>query len=171
MLDFIVELLAWPEKLQWIMFLCILWALYRGIARQDNPIKWWEFIASYDVNAKKYEANLTKLGQLFGIFGSTYILLKASETAYTDFLQFSALLAVWLAFVGGVAGYSAYLRAKIGQVVTTRVEEPVAAPTDKKVTEVITSNAPIVPKAAVTVPDIKIEAENVEVKQIDKKES
>lgn len=140
MLEFFVELFSWPEKLQWIMFLCILWALYRGIARTDNPIHWWQFISSKDPITGLYEANLTKLGQLFGIVGSTYVVLKASERAYTDFTQFSILLAVWLAFVGGVASYSAYLRAKIGQVTTTRTEEPVDE--KKKVTVATTANLP-----------------------------
>lgn len=127
MKDILSSILANADAFRWLFFLVLVWALYRYIHSGCNPLRWWHFISSKGADGSYY-ADLNKLGQVTGIAFGSFSVLLLSSNAKADFVGFAAVLTAYFAFVGGVAGYSAYLRSKSGQVQTTTVTEPVSAP-------------------------------------------
>ncbi len=96
-----------------IVFIGIL--LYKVFQDKDNDLSCWQFIATYNYKTGKHNADLDKLGKCVGIFGSTWAVIKIAYIVESrDIGGFAALLGTWLAFVGGIAGWAAYLRTKEG---------------------------------------------------------
>lgn len=80
----------------------ILWAVLRN---KDNEISCWQFISSRGPDGKHY-ADIDKLGKCAGIFISSWVVVKYAYSGKLEWMLFSA----YLAYVGAVGGYSAYLR-------------------------------------------------------------
>jgi hypothetical protein len=85
--------------------------LHRIMKSEDNNLDWWQFISTRSTDGKNY-ADIDKLGKVIGIFVSSWYILKLGADGKPD----ASVLAVYLGFVGGVAGYSAYLRSQRGMV-------------------------------------------------------
>ena len=91
--------------------LCLLLLCLIFVIRGKNNLHWWQFISSKGSDGKHY-ADIDKLGKVTGIIISSWIVVRVSDNTPFDFTGFSLILGTYLAFVGGVAGYSAYLRSK-----------------------------------------------------------
>lgn len=94
-----------------LLSLCLLMFLL-GLVRvmnAKNPLEWWHFISTRGEDHRNY-ADLDKLGKFIGIIISSLIVILLAYNGTLDGVVFGA----YLAFVGGVAGYSAYLRARFG---------------------------------------------------------
>lgn len=94
-----------------LLAVCVL--LYWVMTDKKNSLECWQFIGTRGVDGKHY-ADLDKLGKLAGIIFGSWSVVKI---AYTDGIEnnlvaFAMVLSAYFAFVGGVAGYAAYLRSK-----------------------------------------------------------
>lgn len=78
------------------------------VVQRDNPIEWWHFIATKGKDGERGDIN--KLGQVVGIATSSWAVIVEAYGNHLD----AFILAAYLAFVGGVSGYSAYLRSRGG---------------------------------------------------------
>lgn len=101
------EILLWGLGVAAILLLILL----NKIMTEDNGLEWWQFISTRAENGKNY-ADIDKLGKVVGIFVSSWYIIKLGAEGKSD----AAVLAVYLGFVGGVAGYSAYLRSQRGAI-------------------------------------------------------
>jgi amino acid transporter len=91
-----------------MIFVCLFaFILLWKVIDSDNPLEWWHFISSRGPDGKEY-ADIDKLGKVVGIIISSVAMLIITHQGKMD----AVILGVYLAFVGGVAGYSAYLRSK-----------------------------------------------------------
>lgn len=104
------------------VFSGLFWLLVK-VVNDDNPLDWWQFISTKGSDGQHY-GDIDKLGKVVGIVVSSVIMLMVTYASKMD----AVLLGVYLAFVGGIAGYSAYLRVKQGL-------PPVATGSDKKENE------------------------------------
>lgn len=98
----------------------LLWKVMRS---EENTIEWWQFISTRGPDGKHY-ADVDKLGKVVGIIVSSWVVTtnKTNE----------AMLFIYLAYVGAVGGWSAYLRARNGQTTTElppKSDSPPKAPT------------------------------------------
>lgn len=119
-------ILSNADAFRWLFFIGLLWAFYRFM-QGDNGIEWRDFISARGTDGQ-YHGDINKLGQVTGIaFGSIAVML-VSGNAKSDFLGFAAVLTSYFAFVGGAAGYSAYLRSKSARIETTTTVERESAP-------------------------------------------
>ena len=111
-----------------LFLLAVLWLVH--IMGSNNPLEWWHYVASHGKDGQYY-ADIDKLGLIVGIFVGSLVVVIESYNGHLDQFVFAA----YLAFVGGVKGYSAYLRSRQGGVETRRVTEPVSDPDTTRVTE------------------------------------
>jgi hypothetical protein len=91
------------------IFVFFSFVLSRIVNAVENPLQWWHFISTRAADGNQY-ADIDKLGKIVGIVVSSFIVLLMTHHDKMD----AVVLGVYLAFVGGIAGYSAYLRAKSG---------------------------------------------------------
>src|ERR1039458_4818557 len=134
--DFINSLLSHADAFRWIFFLVLIFVFYRWMQGNDSQgIEWRDFISSIGSD-RTFHGDINKLGQSVGILIGSVAIVLVSSHAHEDLLGFAAVLAAYFAFVGGVAGYAAFLRSKQGSVTTTT--EPAPTPTPSKVTVVET---------------------------------
>ena len=92
-----------------LISLVVFWAIMRS---DKNQISCWQFLSTRAKDGKHY-GDLDKLGKFVGIFVSSWaVLALAFKATNNDFSSFAILLTAYLAFVGGIAGYSAWLRTK-----------------------------------------------------------
>lgn len=89
-----------------VTVLLLIWSLVR-LVRSDNPLEWWHFISTRGEDGHNY-ADLDKLGKVAGIIFGSWAVMVDSYSGKAD----ATVLGVYFAFVGGIAGYSAYLRAR-----------------------------------------------------------
>lgn len=89
------------------------WLLYR-VMRGDNELEWWHFISTKGLDGRHY-ADLDKLGKVAGIAFGSWSVLRVAHQPNLDLTGFALVLTAYFAFVGGVAGYAAYLRMKNGE--------------------------------------------------------
>ena len=87
----------------------LLLLLHKVMSSNDNNLDWWQFISTRGQDGKNY-ADIDKLGKVAGIFISSWYVISTGSKPD------ASVLAVYLAYVGGVAGYSAYLRSQRGMV-------------------------------------------------------
>jgi nitric oxide reductase large subunit len=110
--EFLTPLIAAfnPQVVILIVFFVVLaLVLQKIIADNDNPLEWYHFISTRGSDGKHY-ADLDKLGKSVGIIVSSVVVILMTHYQKMD----AVILGVYLAFVGGIAGYSAYLRSKQG---------------------------------------------------------
>jgi hypothetical protein len=135
--DVIESLLLHAEGFRWLFLLALLWAFYRWM-QGPNGLEWRDFISSRGADGL-WHGDTNKLGQVTGIaFGSVSIVM-ISANAKSDFVGFAAVLTAYFAFVGGVAGYAAFLRSKAVSMQTTTVTEPA---TDQRTTTTVVEPSP-----------------------------
>lgn len=139
MIDFVKALMANADSFRWLFFLGLLWAFYRFMQNEEG-IEWRDFISARGADGQ-YHGDINKLGQVTGIvFGSLAVML-VSGNAKSDFVGFAAVLTAYFAFVGGAAGYSAYLRSKGARIETTTTTEPAPPPKPEKKTVTVSEPA------------------------------
>jgi hypothetical protein len=90
-----------------LAFVLLLTILHKVMKEKENGLEWWQFISTRASNGKNY-ADIDKLGKVVGIFVSSWYIIKMGMDSKPD----ASVLGVYLAFVGGIAGYSAYLRSQ-----------------------------------------------------------
>lgn len=140
LIDFMRSIADNAEAFRWLFFIALLWAFYRYVNSGTNPLKWWHFVSSRGSDGEYY-ADLNKLGQVTGIAVGSLALVQLSANAKSDFVGFAAVMTAYFAFVGGVAGYAAFLRAKGGKVETKTVVEPAPVAVATKTTTTTTEPA------------------------------
>lgn len=129
---------------RWVLFLGVIWAFYRWMQSDDSEgIEWRDFFATVGTDGN-YHGDWNRVGQCAGVLVCVYSVIYASPNAHKDFTGFALVLTSCLAFLGGVAGYAAFLRSK-RETVTT-VTEPVAEPMPTKTT--VTEPLPVAEKKA-----------------------
>lgn len=100
----VIERLADPHVLSGLCVIVgILFGLYFIIRAKENDLECWHFIATKGLDGKNY-ADTDKLGKLVGIIAGTYVVIFNKPD--------SAMLFIYLSYVGAVAGWSSYLRSK-----------------------------------------------------------
>ena len=135
MSEFLRELVD-PQALFPAVVLLVLTLAFIHIMNSNNPLQWWHYVATKGGDGH-YIADVDKLWQNVGAaIASVAIILLA----YRGTLEW-AIFAAYLAFVGGVRGYGAYLKSKEGSITSTRTTEP--APGPQKVTESKIQTPPI----------------------------
>lgn len=93
------------------ILVCLFW-LNRIMSRHDNELDWVDLVAVHG-HDEKYHADWTKIGQGAGVFVATFIPLQYAVGNGFEPGQGAILMGAALTYLGGVAGYSASLRAKI----------------------------------------------------------
>lgn len=88
-----------------LILLCIL--VYRVMTDKSNELECWQFFASRGEDGKHY-ADVDKLGKVVGIAVGSWVIIKLSYEQRMD----AVILGTYFAYVGAVAGYSAFLRSK-----------------------------------------------------------
>lgn len=135
MADVVKAILTNADAFRWLFFIGLLWAFYRWMQGEDSEgIEWRDFISAIGPDGK-FHGDLNKLGQLTGIVIGSVSLVMVSANAKGDMTGFALVLTSYFAFVGCVAGYAAYLRAKAGRTETSVVTEPAADPATTKTTK------------------------------------
>jgi drug/metabolite transporter (DMT)-like permease len=126
MTDLITSLLSHADAFRWIFFIGLVWVFYHWMQGEDSKgIEWRDFISSIGSD-KAFHGDINKLGQSVGILIGSVAIVLVSSHAHEDLLGFAAVLAAYFAFVGGVAGYAAFLRSKQSSVTT--ITEPLPDP-------------------------------------------
>lgn len=143
MRDIIQSILSNADAFRWIFFIGLLWAFYRWMNSDDSEgIEWRDFVSTKGLDGR-YHGDIDKVGKTTGVIFGSIILVQVSPNASKDFTGFALVLTTYFTFVGAVAGYSAYLRAKQGRTETSVVVEPVPDPNVTKTT--ITKTEPTKP--------------------------
>ena len=95
-----------------VFLVAILIQIYFVMKDTKNQIDWSQFISSVGRDGKE-RADLTKLGQVVGIILVSWIVVTLSyRVKDVDILGFWSVLALALAYLGGVQAYQAYLKSK-----------------------------------------------------------
>lgn len=137
MVDIVKAILDNVDAFRWLFFLGVLLAFYNWMQGEDSKgIEWRDFISARGADGQ-YHGDINKLGQSTGIVIGSIALVLVSSAAKDDMTGFAAVLLAYFAFVGGAAGYAAYLRSKVSQTQTTTIVEPVAEPGLVKTTKTV----------------------------------
>lgn len=101
----------------------IAFLLFKATHREDNAIDWTDIITDTSGSGK---LSSIKVGQMIGLLISSWVVVSLTERNSLSFDIFG----LYLAFVGGGAGWSSYLKAKFNTnpKVPPKSKEP---PTDK----------------------------------------
>ena len=115
------------------------------IINGNNTLE-WEHLVSIKSSDGRQIADWDKIGK-----GCAVILCVLSTIVYTyspmmEATGLAAILAVVLAYLGGVSAYASTLKARAGAVTTTSVVEPIPDPSSVKKTETIVETPPVQPK-------------------------
>lgn len=137
------SILSHADAFRWLFFIGLLWIFYRWMQGEDsNGIEWRDFVSAKGIDGQ-YHGDLNKVWQNAGGLIGSLVLVQAAPNSYKDFTGFALVMTAYFAFVGGVAGYAAYLRSKTSQVQTKITVEPAdAPPLPTKTTTVVTEPAP-----------------------------
>lgn len=127
-MEFLTALTDNAEAFKWIFFIALFWFFYRWI-ENENQLELWHFISTRSPVDGKHYADIDKLGKVTGVIVGSFAVLRVSSAKNLDLPGFALVLGTYFAFVGGIAGYSAYLRARSGRIETTTTVEP-AVPVD-----------------------------------------
>ena len=122
---------------------CILLVMLAAAVRiinGKNDLEWTQLVSTRGSDGKQY-ADWNRIGQGCGVILCVWLPAVYSYSPKMDATGLAAVLAVVLAYLGGVSGYAATLRAKQGQVETTKTTEP--ATIAGKVTETKIETPPI----------------------------
>src|ERR1017187_4386008 len=124
MSQIVSSLIANADAFRWLFFIGLLWVFYRWMQGDDSKgIEWRDFVSSKGQDGV-FHGDINKVGQNVGILMGSLAIVQVSAHAHEDLLGFAAVLTAYFAFVGGVAGYAAFLRSKQGSITTTT--EPAA---------------------------------------------
>lgn len=92
------------------LIVCVIW-LDHLIKRDDNDLTWDDLVSVHGSDGKNH-ADWTKIGQGAGVFIAVSCPLLYFLSDRFEPIGGAALLGASLLYLGGVAGYSAALRAK-----------------------------------------------------------
>lgn len=113
-----------------LALLCILvLGLVRVINSKSNPIEWWHYISSKAPDGHQW-GDIDKLGKMYGIIGSTWIVCWMG---YLGKLGWE-IFAVWLIFIAGVSSFALWVRAFLSKRYANGKNDPVADATSAKAT-------------------------------------
>lgn len=117
-------------------------AIAMAIRAASNELEFYQLISTKAQDGKYY-VDWNRIGQGAGVVLSSVTPFIYAYSPNMDATGLAAVLGVVLAYLGGVSGYAATLRAKQGQIETVRTAED-----SSRVTEVRTETPPIKPKGA-----------------------
>lgn len=108
-MDFIISHFSGMRLSSQMAFLICLSAVvgylvFKASHREENAIDWVDFIT----DPRNGNLSLSKLGHLTGIVISSWVIVSMSDDGKMTFDIFG----LYLAFAGGTAGWSSYLKAK-----------------------------------------------------------
>lgn len=121
------------KALTGIIVLIFLWGLIRVMNNASNALTWADLLSVRGTDGAQH-ASWDPIGKGCGVVLCVFCPVVYTYSPKMDAIGLAAILGVALAYLGGVAGYSAYLRSKMGSVTT--VTEPVPDPTTTKTTVV-----------------------------------
>lgn len=107
--------LTTPQHLMGVLVLLLLLLVLHFVINGENPLKWWHFISTRAADGREY-ADIDKLGKVTGIVVGSYVVVTNKIDA--------SFLFVYLSYVGGIAGWSAYLRSKNGSELPPKTPTP-----------------------------------------------
>lgn len=122
-----------------IIVLILMMAFVRLIRSQENPLQAWEFFATRGSDNLPHP-DWDKVGKGIGVAMCIWLPAIYAYSDKMDAAGIALVMGVALGYLGGVASYSATLRARQGSVITETKTEP-AVPT--KITETKTEMPPI----------------------------
>ncbi len=117
-----------------IIFLCLMWAMIRIINSVRNELEWDHLVSTRGIDGKQY-ADWNKIGQGLGVILCVWLPAVYVYSPRMEAMGLAAVMGVALAYLGGVSGYAALLRARQGGVETTRTESTVGSVTTEKIVE------------------------------------
>lgn len=100
-----------------IFAIIIAYMLFKATTREENSIDWTDLITDTSGSGK---LSTIKVGQLTGLFISSWVIVTLTERNALSFDIFG----IYLAFVGGGAGWSSYLKAKFNTPPKTVKKSP-----------------------------------------------
>lgn len=106
--------------------LLLLWALVRVINGEDNGLSLADLVSRRGLDGKQY-ASWDPIGKGVGVLLCAVLPTSYAFSDRADAGGIALILTVVLAYLGGVSGYAATLRARQGTTETTRVTEPSVA--------------------------------------------
>jgi hypothetical protein len=105
-----------------IIILLLAYAFIRVVNSLDNNLEWSQLISSKGQDGKQY-ADWNRIGQGAGVVLCVWLPAVYAHSDRADAVGLAAIMGVALAYLGGVSGYAATLRARQGTTETTRTSE------------------------------------------------
>ena len=121
-----------------LLILILAWVM---VMNGQNDLDWSQLISTKGADGKQY-ADWNRIGMGAGVVVSVWLPAVYAYSPDMEATGLAAVLAVVLAYLGGVSGYAATLRARQGTVTTTT--EPVPPSEGEKKT--IVETPPVKPK-------------------------
>jgi hypothetical protein len=116
-----------------IIILLLAYAFIRVVNSLDNNLEWSQLISSKGQDGKQY-ADWNRIGQGAGVVLCVWLPAVYAHSDRADAVGLAAIMGVALAYLGGVSGYAATLRARRGTIETI-VETPAPSSSKKTTTE------------------------------------
>jgi hypothetical protein len=116
-----------------VFVLLLAYAFIRVVNSLDNNLEWSQLISSKGQDGKQY-ADWNRIGQGAGVVMCVWLPAVYAHSERSDAVGLAAIMGVALAYLGGVSGYAATLRARRGTIETI-VETPAPSSSKKTTTE------------------------------------
>lgn len=124
-----------------VIFLIFILSFVRTI-NNNADLAWGDLVSSHGMDGKRHPS-WNEIGKGLGVILCFWLPAVYVYSPKMDATGLALILGVVLAYLGGVSGYAASLRAKQGGVQKTTVTEPVPDPSISKITETVMQNAPV----------------------------
>ena len=121
-LDAIPPLQKLVVALTAILVLLFMLALVRVMNNKDNDLEWAQLISTRGADGQQY-ADWDKVGKGLGVVLCVWLPAVYVYSPKMEAMGLAAVMGIALAYLGGVSGYAATLRAKQGSVETTKIRE------------------------------------------------
>ena len=122
--------------------LAIVYFFIKIVNDKTNHLEWYHLISVKAHDGQQY-ASWNQIGSGAGVVLCIWLPAVYAYSDRVDAVGLASILGVALAYLGGVSGYAATLRARRGTTETTRVEEDMPKGTDKRITETIKEIPPV----------------------------
>lgn len=126
MLDAIPPLQKLVVALTAVVVLLVMLAFVRIVNSEENHLEWWHLVSTRAADGQQY-ADWNKIGQGLGVVLCVWLPAVYVYSPKLEAGGLAAVMAVALAYLGGVSGYAATLRSRQGQTETTKTTETGAA--------------------------------------------
>lgn len=113
-----------------IAAMLLLWALTKVIDDDDNDLDLADLVSIRGLDGKQHPS-WDPIGRGVGVLLCAILPTAYSFSERADAGGIALILTVVLAYLGGVSGYAATLRARQGTIETTRITEPAIEDTMK----------------------------------------